>query len=232
MPLVYIPAGIFWMGAASEDLDASSDEMPGHWVYLDAFWIDRTEVTNAMYALCVKAGVCKQPLELGSKTRPSYYGVQSYADYPVIHVTWGAAREYCRWVGGNLPTEAQWEKAARGWDDRRFPWGDAKPDGSRLNYNNQVGDTTVVGGYLDGTSGYDTLDMAGNVSEWVLDWYDEDYYRLAPVDNPTGPVDGEFRVIRGGSWFSPARSVRTSFRHWNLPDKGFDSSGFRCVRSP
>jgi formylglycine-generating enzyme required for sulfatase activity len=230
MELIQIPAGIFFMGADNREPDASADEMPGHWVYLDTFWIDRTEVTNAMYETCVQAGGCSPPAEKGSKTRLFYYGDPRYRDYPVIHVSWEDASAYCQWMGRRLPTEAEWEKAARGADRRSYPWGDADPTTRLTNYNNQVGDTTPVGSYPDGASPYDLLDMAGNVREWVGDWYNAGYYRIAPVDNPHGPASGEFRVLRGGSWFSPGRAIRSAFRHWNIPDRGYDDSGFRCAR--
>jgi formylglycine-generating enzyme required for sulfatase activity/predicted Ser/Thr protein kinase len=230
MEMVLVPAGVFWRGAEDNDLDAGGDETPGHWVYLDEFWLDRTEVTNGMYALCVQAGVCQAPTKRGSKTRLLYYGDSSYDDYPVIHVSWQDANTYCNWVGRRLPTEAQWEKAARGGDGRAYPWGEQNPSARLVNFNNQVGDTTPAGNYPQGASPYGALDLAGNVQEWVADWYNANYYRLAPIESPLGPDSGEFRVLRGGSWFSAARAVRATFRNWNYADQGNDSSGFRCAQ--
>jgi len=161
MVQVYVPAGSFQMGSDTGD----SDEKPVHTVTLDAFWIDRTEVTNAMYALCVEAGKCSPPSSSKSYTRDNYYGDAQYNNYPVIYVTWDNANAYCEWAGRRLPTEAEWEKAARGTDGRTYPWGDAAPDSTRLNYNSNVGDTTEAGKYPSGASPYGVWDMAGNVWE-------------------------------------------------------------------
>ena len=230
MELVQVPAGIFWRGASAGEPIASEDEKPGHWVYLDEFWLDRTEVTNAMYALCVQAGVCQPPRERMSATRLPYYGEPGFGDYPVIHISWDDARSYCNWVGRRLPTEAEWEKAARGTDARIYPWGNGPPSSRLLNYDNHVGDTTPVGNYPEGASPFGALDMAGNVQEWIADRYNAEYYRFAPVQNPLGAASGEFRGLRGGSWFSSSRAVRSAFRNWNYPDRANDSSGFRCAR--
>jgi formylglycine-generating enzyme required for sulfatase activity/serine/threonine protein kinase len=230
MVQVYVPAGIFWMG--SEGKAAQADEKPRRVVYLDAFWIDQHEVTNEMYARCVRAGACQPPEKQSSSTRLFYYGKEQFQDYPVVYVSWVDASAYCKWAGRRLPTEAEWEKAARGVDGRLFPWGEAAPDSSRLNFNQRVGDTTLVGSYPAGASPYDVMDMAGNVAEWVADWYAEDYYSIAAAINPLGPAVGEFRGVRGGSWFSSEEAVRSSFRLWYLPDKGYDSSGFRCAAYP
>ncbi|MBN1147001.1 MAG: SUMF1/EgtB/PvdO family nonheme iron enzyme, partial [Anaerolineales bacterium] len=230
MAQVYVPAGSFLMGAVEGDPDAGADEMSQRQVYLDAFWIDLTEVTNGMYALCVGAGACNPPLGSGSKTRPIYYGDERFVNYPVIYVSWQDAEHYCRWAGRRLPSEAEWEKAARGVDGRVFPWAEALVASSRLaNFNNQVGDTTLVGMYPLGASPYGALDIAGNVAEWVADWYGEDYYALAPLRNPLGPDSGEYRVLRGGSWLSLPRAVRVTFRLWNYPDLRFEGGGFRCA---
>ena len=228
---VYIPEGVFLMGSA-DDQPAEADERPQHSVYLDAFWIDLTEVTNAMYARCVSAGGCREPAQISSKTRLFYYSDSRFANYPVIYVSWQDANTYCQWAGRRLPTEAEWEKAARGADGRFFPWGDAPAESNRLNYNQHVGDTTPVGSYPTGASSYGVLDMAGNVAEWVADWYDASYYAVSTAVNPLGPGSGQYRVLRGGSWFSPEQVVRAVYRLWNLPDLGYDSSGFRCAAVP
>jgi formylglycine-generating enzyme required for sulfatase activity len=128
-----------------------------------------------------------------------------------------------------LPTEAEWEKAARGLDGAIFPWGDQPPSAVRANYDNQVGDTQPVGSYPEGSGPYGLWDMSGNVAEWVADWYDQDYYQQGSLRNPTGPAAGTFRVLRGGSWFNAAHAIRAAFRLWNLPDVRSDSIGFRCA---
>jgi serine/threonine-protein kinase len=229
--MIYVPPGDFLMGAADSDTEAGADEKPQHLVYLDAFWIDLTEVTNSMYARCVEAGACSPPDKESSKTRLGYYGDEHYADYPVIYVSWQDAQDYCSWAGRRLPTEAEWEKAARGTDGWIYPWGNERPNSRYLNFNNQVGDTTPAGFYPPGASPYGAFDMAGNVAEWVADWYSEDAYASSEVRNPSGPETGEYRVLRGGSWFNPPRAVRTTFRLWNLAGLGFETGGFRCARS-
>jgi len=234
---VYVPAGEFLMGSADSDSLASSDEKPQHTVYLDAFWIDKTEVTNAMYALCVTAEACQPPGDTRSYTRDNYYGNSQYADYPVINVSWNDAQAYCQWAGRQLPTEAEWEKAARGINGRIYPWGNATPDSNLLNFNEQVGDTTKVGSYPNGASPYGALDMAGNVWEWVNDWYHETYYSSSPAENPPGPSSGNYRVLRGGSWIYEAQwmydaqqFVRAADRFWIGSDDGGIVFGFRCAR--
>jgi len=231
MVMDYVPAGSFAMGSTDSDSQAGDDEKPSHRVYLDAFWIDQTEVTNGMFATCVQAGACQPPGEKGSKTRLLYYSDSHYENYPVIYVSYSGAEDYCRWAGRRLPTEAEWEKAARGIDGRIYPWGNQLPDASLLNYNNQVGDTQPVGSYPAGSSPFGALDMAGNVAEWTADWYGESYYGTSPAYNPKGPPSGEYRVLRGGSWFNVGRVVRAAFRMWNYPDLQSDSSSFRCARS-
>ena len=235
MTLLYVPAGEFTMGS-----NEFADEQPPHQVYLDAFYIDQTEVTNALYAQCVKANACQAPLSTGSRSRSSYYGNPQFDHYPVANAAWNDARAYCQWVGGDLPTEAQWEKAARGPStgsgstgsgaDRLYPWGNQAPDVSRLNFNWNVGDTTEVGKYPAGASFYGALDMAGNVWEWVRDWYDATYYAGLSSRNPAGPTSGDYRVFRGGAWSNVASYVRASFRNCNDPGNRLDGIGFRCAR--
>ena len=196
MEMVLVPAGEFPMGSE----DGSENERPVHEVYLDAFYIDKYEVSNGQYEMCVKAGKCDAPSVTSSSTRDNYYGNPSYADYPVIFVTWYNAQDYCAWAGGRLPTEAEWEKAARGTDDRTYPWGNGDPNCSLANsYNDDtgsycVGDTSEVGSYPTGASPYGALDMTGNVAEWVSDWYSPDYYSNSPVSNPLGPASGDRNV--------------------------------------
>ncbi|MBK8781402.1 MAG: formylglycine-generating enzyme family protein [Anaerolineales bacterium] len=205
-----------------------SNESPVHKVYLDAFWISHTEITNQQYAICVEAGVCEPPSSMSSSTRPDYYGNPDFDYYPVIYVSWDKANRYCEvWAKGDLPTEAQWEKAARGTDALIYPWGNDAPNDGLLNYNSILEDTTLA--FNVGVNG--VYDMAGNVWEWVNDWYDEAYYQSSPYSNPVGPDTGKFRVLRGGSWSSNDESVRSSFRYWYVPAITSSSLGFRCVRN-
>jgi len=224
--LVYVPADEFTMGS-----DAFPEEMPIHTVYLDAFWIDQTEVTNGMYVKCVNAGVCQVPLATTSRTHVNYYGNSEFNNYPVVAVKWDMAKVYCEWAGRRLPTEAEWEKAARGSDGHIYPWGNDAPNNSLLNYNSSVGDTTEARKYPDGKSIYGAYDMAGNVWEWVNDWYGETYYQSSPFSNPTGPDSGSERVMRGGSWEGTDISVRSVSRGYLNLVESTDRYGFRCARS-
>ena len=233
MVLVYVPAGEFLMGSADSDTLASSNEKPQHRVTLDAFWIDKTEVPNAMYARCVQAGACKAPSQTKSPTRSSYYGTPAYDNYPVIYISWNDAQKYCAWAGRRLPTEAEWEKAARGPDGRKYPWGNDFDNGKLNSGGAGLNDTAAVGSYPAGASPYGALDMAGNAWEWVADWNDDTYYVGSPARNPTGPDSGTFRVLRGGAWQNTQRGVRTPSRFRSDPDSAeFFNYGFRCSRSP
>jgi len=228
MEIVYVSEGTFTMGS-----DRFDNERPIHEVYLDAYWIDKYEVTNAQYAQCVAAGGCTAPYSTDSYTRGGYYNNEDYADYPVIYVDWFQADAYCTWAGGSLPTEAQWEKAARGTDGRTYPWGEASLTCNLANYTNCEGDTSAVGSYPDGASPYGAMDMAGNVWEWVADWYNRGYYANSPSANPTGPASGDYRVLRGGSWFVLDNyEVRAAYRFWVDPDYYWYLNGFRCSFSP
>jgi len=214
---VFVPGGEFIMGSTIEP-----DEMPEHLVDVDDFWIGQTEVTNAQYVQCVEAGACTPP-------RNTTWNEPARANHPVTHVDWSQARAYALWVGGRLPTEAEWEKAARGADGRTFPWTDEITDDQRLNFQFSEGDTVPVGRYPAGASAYGALDMAGNVEEWVADWYAPDYYAQAPQRNPLGPGSGIFRGVRGGSFHSNRGDVRASARGRALPNTAFDSVGLRVV---
>ena len=229
MVLIYIPAGTFRMGSNSGDVE----ERYEHTVTLDAFWMDRTEVTNAMYARCVAAGECTPPSGTGSYTRTSYYGNPTYDNYPVLAVTWFQASSYCTWAQRQLPTEAQWEYAARGGlSGATYPWGEGI-DCSRANYmpdRTCEGDTVAVGSYP--ANGYGLYDMAGNVWEWVADWFTPSGYSVDTVTNPTGAVSGEYRVIRGGTWDDDASSLRVANRYGVNPQNQNASIGFRCALSP
>ena len=261
MVQVYVPAGEFTMG--SEDGDY--DEKPVHTVYLDAYWLDQTEVSNAQFAQFVAATGHQTTAEQegGGYTyttdgwnytpganwqRPQGPGsnLNGLDNHPVVLVSWPDATAYCEWAGRRLPTEAEWEKAARGTDERVYPWGNTF-DGNRLNYcdancpfdtwkDGNVDDgyqfTAPVGSYPSGASPYGALDMAGNVWEWVADWYDERYYARSPARNPTGPTSGDFMVLRGGSWRDNRYNLRCATRGGNAPDVRFHDFGFRCASTP
>ena len=203
MVLNYVPEGSFEMGgtgickyASTKDCSFDNTEInsaidnsfPQHSVYLNAYWIDKTEVTNEMYSLCVKAGACQSPQYTKSIKRSSYYDNPKYKNYPVLYVSWNDAKSYCEWSNRRLPTEAEWEKAARGTDARLYPWGNSIPTKGLLNYDNVIGDTTEAGSYPLGASPFGALDMAGNVWEWVSDWYLSEYYSQSPSDNPKGLI--------------------------------------------
>jgi eukaryotic-like serine/threonine-protein kinase len=209
-----------------------ADEQPPHNVSLEAYWIDRTEVTNLAYSQCVNAGACLPPASDSSESFSSYYGNQQYADYPVLQVDWERAKNYCAWAGGRLPTEAEWENAARGTDGRTYPWGNTSPTCARVNFGEPklcTGDTSKVGSYPEGASAYGLLDMAGNVSEWVYDWYSDATYSQPVQGNPTGPITGEEKVVRGGAWNLNPNFLRTTNRDHQVPAARNDYIGFRCA---
>jgi formylglycine-generating enzyme required for sulfatase activity len=210
---------------------SSSDEKPAHKVNLDAFWIDKTEVTVGMYYLCVEAGRCQEPTGKSSSTHTSYYGNAEFNNYPVIYVDWYRATTYCEWVARRLPTEAEWEKAARGDDGRIYPWGNDMPNNSFLNYGNNIGDITEVGEFIKDISIYGALDMGGNVWEWVQDWYSATYYQITQLTNPLGPELGRYRVHRGGSWDDYVDGVYSSNRNRSTPGNVSNKVGFRCAMS-
>ena len=243
--MLYMPGGIFRMG----NDDGEVDEQPAHLVHIDAYFIDETEVTNGQYALCVADGACDPPALPGASFHSTYYGDSAYDDYPVIFVNWYAADNFCQWRGARLPSEAEWERAA-GFDPGegivlRYPWGDAF-DGARLNfceancthskrnteYDDGHRDTAPVGSYPDGRSPIGVYDMAGNVMEWVGDWYDRRYYGEATDTNPLGPLEGEFKVIRGGSWLSAVEEVGVTARTSFDPTVARANLGFRCAMAP
>jgi formylglycine-generating enzyme required for sulfatase activity len=184
-----------------------------------------------MYQQCENAGVCRAPQNSSSYTRTSYYGASQFAEYPVIYVSWDDAVAYCAWAWRELPTEAQWEKAARGTDGRTYPWGEGI-DASKANYNSNIGDTSAVGSYPAGASPYGAYDMAGNVWEWVADWYDSGYYSRSPDNNPTGPTSGEYRVLRGGGWDLNDYYQRSADRGNYDPTNRDIYVGFRCAAFP
>ena len=234
MTLVYIPEGQYLIGSTDSDPEALIDEKPRHKVDLSGYWMDKTLVTNAMYAMCVQAGACPTKIMDISFTRPAYFGDPAFDEYPVIFVTWDEAKNYCTWAGRRLPTEAEWEVAAKGTDGRKYPWGNAPANCNLVNFggglaNYCTGDTSAVGKYPQGASPYGLLDMAGNVWEWVADWHSTNYL-VEPHENPLGPATGELRVIRGGAFFNAAEYVRTSMRTGHAPGAATDNIGFRCAR--
>jgi serine/threonine-protein kinase len=228
MTLLYVPAGEFTMGSKIWE-----EEEPVHTVNLDAFWIDQTEVTNKMYGLCVSDGVCLYPIRTSSETHDAYYGDVQFDNYPVIYINWHMAKAYCQWAGRRLPTEAEWEKAARGTDERTYPWGN-QIDRTFANYHSFIGDTTPVGSYESGKSPYGAYDMAGNVWEWT-----SSLYQIYPYNATDGREDlnvsGD-RMLRGGSWHLESIFVRSAVRlalrvpgpSDILSDNDF---GFRCAMS-
>ena len=268
MTMVYVPAGSFLRGSADWDVEAYEEEKPQRELYLDAFWIDQTPVTNGMFLRFVNETAYRTQAE---KEGGSYVFTQSSDGYwdevdganwrhplgpesnltdlqahPVVHVNWNDAQAYCQWAGRRLPTEAEWEKAARSSDGRLYPWGNQKVAGNLLNFadrnldapgsDDNIDDgyeyTSPVGSYPAGASLYGALDMAGNVWEWVADYFDADYYKYAPAHNPPGPQSGEDRVLRGGSWYYVARHVRAANRYWFGPTDRVNNVGFRCACSP
>ena len=267
---VYVPAGIFLRGSTVEDQEEAQVlceqyvdfrvwfeiESPQHEVHLDAYWIDKTEVTNEQYtAFLNEEGNQSEGgetwLDVGSgderiyQVNDMWQTEAGYEDHPVVEVSWYGAAAYCEWAGGRLPTEAEWEKAARGENGFLYPWGDGVLNGNLANFcdrnckkdfpdfgeDDGYAETSPVGNYPAGASSYGALDMAGNVWEWVADWFDEDYYSVSPDENPTGPLSGEYRVMRGGSWGDFSSLQRCSLRYWLAPDLPWNNVGFRCVHS-
>ena len=236
--MVTVPAGNFTRGcvaAHNDGFNCRPDELPAATIYLDAFSIDTIEVTNAAYAACVADAGCSLPSSFSSDNRANYYGNPLYDDYPVVNVTWAQANAYCTWAGKRLPTEAEWEKAARGASDQRaYPWGDSSPLCSLANFNpglDCIGDTAESASYFAGASPYGALNMAGNVYEWVNDWYASDYYASSPSSNPSGPASGEYRAMRGGSAFSDPIYLRVVYRDWYPIAYYSYQVGFRCAAS-
>jgi formylglycine-generating enzyme required for sulfatase activity len=258
--MVYVPAGEFRMGSTDNEVDRMvalcesgaeyaltetgcerwrfDNEQPAHSITMDGFWIDQNEVTNGQYRQCVEAGACEIPENLLGQI---VYEDSSREDLPVGHMLWSEAATYCEWAGARLPTEAEWEYAARGPEGLMFPWGNEFEVG-RLNYcdANCTAELTKdwdfddgyavespVGSYPDGASWCGALDLAGNVAEWVADWYDSEYYEHSPSSNPTGPSSGELRVTRGGSYYNAPSAVTAIRRH---PSRLDSVAGFRCAQ--
>jgi len=216
--MVLVPAGEFLMG--SDDSDYAK---PQHGVYLDDYWIYKMPVTVAQY---------RKFCEATQRAMPDAPSWSWKDDHPAVNVTWHDARAYCEWTGVGLPTEAQWEKAARGTGGRKYPWGDrwdVRRCANSVGRNN-LASTLPVGSYPSGASPYGCLDMAGNVWEWCADWFGRNYYQCGIDRNPPGPEQGMYRVLRGGSWFDYGPgSFRCAHRYGFAPDVRYSYFGFRCV---
>ena len=228
MEFVRVPAGDFLMGSvAGAGVSVLGLEIPQHPVYLDEYWIGKYPVTVAQYLAFLAATHYKNPIAWKEQIG------DTPSNYPVVNVSWMDAAEFCRWLGEKsggwikLPTEAQWEKAARGTDGWTYPWGNEPPDCSRANYLGCKGNLSPVGSHPSGASPYGALDMAGNVWEWVADWYGD--YPSGKVTNPTGPTSGEYRVLRGGSWCYGSNVLRAAYRNGNYPSSSNLNYGFRCA---
>ena len=239
MTLVYIPPGEFNMGSIS----ANPDEIPVHTVQLDGYWLDRTEVSNAMFTSFLNSAGNRleggtnwlnplNPLVWIYEKDGRWQTLPGKEKYPIVGVSWYGANAYCEWAGRHLPTEAQWEYAARGVDSRRFPWGndDLNCDHARFL---GCGNTPIEVESLPlGSSPFGVFDLAGNVAEWVNDRYAADYYQQSPRLNPTGPMNGYYRVIRGGYWGSAYIALQTAHRDWAGADERSEGIGFRCALTP
>ncbi len=225
-PMVLVPAGEFTMGSN----EGGDDEKPAHRVSLDAYYIDKYEVTVRQYAKFLDATSLEAPPDWNIMNQPPHQ------KRPVAKVDWADAGTYCRWAGKRLPTEAEWEKAARGTDGRIYPWGNDPPTRLQANFGKDKWNDHValvpVGLLEDGKSPYGIYDLAGNVSEWVSDWYDKNYYKNSPDRNPKGPERGEYKVARGGSWGIDPELLRSARRLVNQPSNRGGSYGFRCAKTP
>jgi formylglycine-generating enzyme required for sulfatase activity len=224
MTQLLVPAGEFLMGKEGEP----DEDSPIHEVYLNAYWIDKVEVTNSMYAKCVAEDACALPtIRLNT-----YYGNWIYRDHPVVYVSWFRADEYCQWAGRRLPTEAEWEKAARGTEKNKYPWGDASPNPRLVNFaDSLIGESVSAYRYPLGASPYGALNMVGNVREWIADWFSITYYRESPAENPMGPQDGKERSLRSGAYDANANEIFTTSRYKHEPNSAGLSRGFRCAES-
>ena len=225
-PMMLVPRGEFTMGSNT----SFAHEQPLHRVTLDAFYMDKYEVTVGQYAKFLEATSLAAPPDWNVMNQPPHQ------NRPVVNVNWWDANSYCRWAGKRLPTEAEWEKAARGAEGRMYPWGNDRLDRFRANHGKEAWDDhaalATVGSFEAGQSLYGIHDLAGNVWEWVNDWYDKDYYEKSPPLNPTGPEQGATKVLRGGSWYANLGYLKSTYR-FNLPPSSRDSDfGFRCAKTP
>lgn len=268
MLMVYVPEGKFTMGSSS----GIQNEKPAHTVALDDYWIDQTELTNAMFRMFVEATGYTTDAEKVSHSLAYQSGrslplaqkwkqvpgadwlhpqgpgssIDGLENHPVVQMSWNDATAYCKWADGRLPTEAEWERAARGNDERSYPWGNNPPGAEQANsadvnldalwanqgFNDGFKFTSPVGHYPAGKSPFGALDMAGNAAEWVFDIFRSDFYFSSPFSNPTGPASGYVHVMRGGQWSFTAAGLRSAARVGQLSTLSSDYSGFRCARTP
>ncbi len=223
-PMVLVPAGEFTMGSTMGD-----DEKPVHRLYLNAFYMDKYEVTVGQYAKYLGVTGMEEPSDWDIMNQPQH------SKRPVVNINWSDAATFCKWAGKRLPTEAEWEKAARGTDGRTYPWGNEAPTRLHANFGKKDWDNHMalvpVGSFEMGKSPYGIYDLAGNAWEWVNDWYDHDYYKKSPAKNPQGPTKGQSRVVRGGSWLYVPDFLRTSFRFNAEPSGRQFGYGFRCAKT-
>ena len=230
--MILVPSSSFLMGKDA----GNADENPVHLVKLDDYYIDKYEVSNADYKACVEDLKCSLP-----KTT-TFYASILYRNHPIVFLSWDKAKDFCEWRDARLPTEAEWEKAARGTDTLNYPWGnifdkratnfcDAECENAWADQGviDKYTMTAPIGTYPDGQSPYDIYDMAGNVSEWVADWYGEEYYQDSPIKNPLGPENGTYRVFRGGSWYDKKTDLYTFSRFFLRPEIAYNYIGFRCA---
>ena len=235
--MALIPEGSFAMGVPKAARDGGVDERPNHEVFVDGFYMDIYETTNGRYLEFVTETGHRVPQHPTDSTRGLWQGNMmpaSVTNLPVINVDWFDAEAYCRWAGKRLPTEAEWEKAAKGDNDWRFAWGDIEPTTEHANFN-QIGwrgESTLaqVGGYEKGKSPYGVYDVAGNVWEWVSDWYQVDYYAQSPTHNPQGPETGKYKALRSSGWQGETPQMRVFTRIKSLPNDRNNSTGFRCAQ--
>ncbi len=223
--MALVPAGEFTMGSSTGD----ADERPVRQVYVDAFYMDKYQTSVGKYGTFLEATSHEAPEDWDIMDKPVHQ------KRPVINVDWADADAYCKWAGKRLPTEAEWEKSARGTDGRIYPWGNELPTDFRTNMKKEIWNNhvvlTPVGTFEAGKSPYGIYDMAGNVWEWVGDWYDQDYYKTGSLRNPTGPPKGDYKVVRGGSWGSSPKDLRSADRESRLPSFGGLGTGFRCAKT-
>ena len=234
--MALIPGGVYPMGSHKSlielnpgdlfntDRHALGPENPAHNVRVDSYYIDTHEVTHGAYMKFVKANKVRKPLFWNNPDFNNY-------SQPVVGVSWKEAQLYCKWKGGRLPTEAEWEKASRGKRSINYPWGNEAPNNTKLNFNQELKKTAPVGSYEAGKSDYEIYDLAGNVAEWTYDWHLAEFYIFSPKTNPVGPKKGHYKVIRGGSWRNNSENVNMIYRNATVPSIRNKTVGFRCAQS-